>query len=151
MECRAYEVQVPWSRYYVAACRGANADDRLISETSRSLGLSAVVLRLRDEPDPCQAALYYMYAAEDYAMGEGRLREPSLRALLYATRSRQVSEAIRLSRGGDVVLVVSYDRQKAEEAIRQLGLEPPEGFAKAACSPDGVSALASFRLGLLIK
>lgn len=146
--CSVYSVKVPWSKVMVALCE-ADVSDEALEEVSSRHGLEALVLRLRGRPDPCEAALYLLYSREDEVQGMVRLRKRHLQALLYATRSRQLSEALSATRGGRVIVIASDDEGRLREAAGELGLSVGSP-SEAACDVERLQGLASFRLQLLV-
>ncbi|MGC9112558.1 hypothetical protein [Acidilobus sp.] len=147
-DCDLSEVRVPWGRYLVAICEG-HVDDNELERASTEQGLKALVLRLARRPDPCEAALYLAYSREDADQGRVRLRKQHLQALLYATRSRQLSEALSLSKGGSIIVVVSGDPSRLEGVASRLGLSLGN-VKEANCDPSSLQDLNSFRLQLLL-
>lgn len=148
-DCDLREVRVPWGRYLVAICEG-RVDDNELERLSAEQGLRALVLRHSRRPDPCEAALYLAYSREDLDQGRVRLRKQHLQALLYATRSRQLSEALSKSKGGTVIVIVSDDPSRLEEVASELGLSLGD-VKEASCDPSSLQDLSSFRVQLLLS
>ncbi len=147
--CQAYEAELPWGRRYVAVCIGVRVVDDDLARLSSTLPPGELVVRLRSPPDPCALAVALTFVEEDYAAGYSRLRNPSLQALLYLTRTRQVSQAVEASRGGEVVAVGSQSREGLQEALRALGVTSPELTQIPPCDVEALEDLSAHRLELI--
>ena len=153
LNCALASASFPWRRVYVLVCEGVALDDDTVTAASRSLGLRAAVLRLRERPDPCVVAVSYMYALEDYEIGEARARVPSLWALMYTSLAGRVSDAIEANRGGAHLAVASLSEEGLREALSALrlqtgGLGQPK---EVVCDPSLLQRLAELRVSLLLK
>ena len=153
LRCRLASASFPWRRVYVLVCEGVALDDDAVAAASRSLGLRAAVLRLREPPDPCAVAMSYMYALEDYETGEARARVPSLWALMYASLAGRVSDAIEANRGGANLAVASLSEEGLREALSALRLQPGDlgEPLEVSCDPSLLQRLAELRVSLLLK
>ncbi len=148
MSCAGYLVEIPWGHVYVVECDNVVVSDEALS---RAASQSTAVMRT-SMVDPCQAALAYMYANEDYDTGTARLRNRSLWALTYLLRASRASEAIEKARSSKSLVVVSNSAEGALRATSEtLGFPVSVNWAIPSCSPEGLAELASYRISVLVK
>ncbi|MGC9209992.1 MAG: hypothetical protein ACP5FT_01825 [Acidilobus sp.] len=148
--CVTYEARFPWTTKYIAICSHIRVPDQLLSASS-GLPKGTVIVRLAELPDPCVVATSLTYVDEDYAAGLARLRNPSLQALLYLTRSRQASQAIELTREGDVIVVGAESPSSLSQALSMLGVSDGEieKSTMPPCDEASLQRLSSHRLDML--
>ncbi|MCE4608117.1 MAG: hypothetical protein F7B61_04065 [Caldisphaeraceae archaeon] len=144
---KVYRFKFPLDDIYVSIIEKFGIDNTMLSQISKLNQPRSLIFSVNKGEDPCLLAFIYFYVMEDYDLEEARLSNASLRALLYLTGSRQVSEALEKAKHFDSIGIVSNGVEHFYKALSSLGLyESTFKEEVIDCDMDKIARVTRFRL-----
>ncbi|MEB2793485.1 MAG: hypothetical protein G5Z42_01695 [Caldisphaeraceae archaeon] len=144
---KVYRFKFPLDKIYVSIIEKFDIDNATLSQVSKLNQPRSLIFSVNKGEDPCLLAFIYFYVMEDYDLEEARLSNASLRALLYLTGSRQVSEALEKAKRFDSIGVVSNGVEHFRKALSSIGFHE-NAFEEEVidCNMDKMVKVTHFRL-----
>ncbi|MGC8566617.1 MAG: hypothetical protein ACP5I6_00070 [Caldisphaera sp.] len=142
-----YRFSFPLDNIIVTIFDNINIDPKSLSDISKNNQPSSIIFSIPEKINPCSLALIYSYVMEDYDIGENRISNIALRALLYLTRSNQLSSAIEKSKSYKNIAIVTNSINSLIKALSSLNIKYEKiKETKIGCNLNELNDITSFRL-----
>ena len=117
---KAIKLLYPFDSLYLARISNESVDKKLLANITKKLQPYTLVFSIPNDIELCDIALIYTYVLEDIK-NDSKISNISLRALLYLTRSKQISDAIEKSRDFNDIVIISVNKQGIINVLNEMG------------------------------
>lgn len=110
----------PFDKIYLTKINDVSIDKNFLADLTKRFQPNTLIFSIPNNIEQCDIALIYTYVLEDIK-NDNKISNISLRALLYLTRSKQISDAIEKSKSFKDIAIVSINKQSIIDVLSEMG------------------------------
>ncbi|AFZ70493.1 hypothetical protein Calag_0749 [Caldisphaera lagunensis DSM 15908] len=147
---KVIKLTYPFDEIFLIKIDDVSIDKKLLANLTKKFQPYTLIFSTPHDIEPCVIALVYTYVLEDIKY-DSKISNISLKALLYLTKSKQISDAIESSRNFNGLAIVSINKQGIIDALKEIGYEIDniEEETYNCKNLDGLTDITAYRLNEL--